>query len=230
MASEAAREYPFEQTTASKFANILGPPAKTADELNKAKDDGAEAEPPAPAKSEPPPNRPGKARVANSKRKTAQTQERDRAPKSDAAPKTTEETTAETAAATETGKASAVHIPAELEPRIRAFQRRHGGTRALSNGKLLVWAITDCHSRGRLDDLVGARNVGGDLFGAWTVTATPDHNGPTFPFTVYLPAPFYATFDELVERHGANSRSHLAALTLTDFLKHCEQHESEGTT
>jgi hypothetical protein len=226
VASEAAREYPFEQTTASKFANILGPPAKAAEEVNKAKDDDAEAEPPAPAKSEPPPKRPGKARGTTSKRRSASSQERDRAPKSDAVP----EIAAEATAATETGKASAVHIPAELEPRIRAFQRQHGGTRALSNGKLLVWAITDCHSRGRLDDLVGARNVGGDLFGAWTVTATPDHNGPTFPFTVYLPAPFYATFDDLVERHGANSRSHLAALTLTDFLKHCEQHEAEGTT
>lgn len=129
--------------------------------------------------------------------------------------------------AADTGKPSAVHIPAELEPRIRAFQRRHGGPRALSNGKLLVWAITDCHGRGRLNDLVDARNVGGDLFGDWTVTAAPDHNGPTFAFTVYLPASFYDTFDQLVSRHGARSRSQLAALALTDFLN---VHDGEGTT
>lgn len=114
-------------------------------------------------------------------------------------------------------KASAVHIPADLLPRIKRVQAATG----LKNGPLLVVAIRDCLKRGSLGELIGAEDIGGDDgFASYTVNKPLPQAGPTVQFTVYMPEQNFQALDDYTRQFGARSWSRLATVALTDYLDH----------
>lgn len=107
-------------------------------------------------------------------------------------------------------RASNVHVPATLLPRIEAARAATG----LSTGDLIVTALEAVYPD--LPALLHPQVAGGSLF-APRPTRTRTH-GPLLPVNYRLPPADFAVIDRLVEETGATSRSHLITTALTAYL------------
>ncbi|WP_147375546.1 hypothetical protein [Jiangella rhizosphaerae] len=91
--------------------------------------------------------------------------------------------------------------------------------RAWSSGMVILQAINDTYSSGKLKERLGGRTMTSDLFGDFTsrVASTSELN--KMPLNVRLNPDHYSVIDRLVDELGADSRSHLINTALDEYFK-----------
>ena len=111
---------------------------------------------------------------------------------------------------------SNVHVPTALVDLLEAKRQSSG----LTTGELILEAIEETVSKGKLEDLIHpGKTVGGTLFAARPSNRAAAHEaGHKAPVNYRLREGDYVVLDELVAKFKAPSRNHLIVAALKGYL------------
>ncbi|ACZ32415.1 hypothetical protein Xcel_3416 (plasmid) [Xylanimonas cellulosilytica DSM 15894] len=111
---------------------------------------------------------------------------------------------------------SNVHVPTTLVDLLEAKRQTSG----LTTGELILVAIEETVSKGKLEELIHpGKTVGGTLFAARPSNRAAAHEaGHKAPVNYRLREGDYVVLDELVAQYKAPSRNHLIVAALKGYL------------